>query len=466
MDYESMILILHSIAFCNLKKNYYMRKFILASLIGLFLFSLKSISQSTPAWAKQSNVYEVNIRQYTPEGTFNAFVKHLDRLKAMGVSILWFMPINPISKVDRKGTLGSYYAVSNYTGINTEYGNLKDWNNLVKKAHEKGFKVLIDWVPNHTGADHPWLTNHPNFYVRDGVTGNAIAQFDWTDTRKLNYKNPALVDSMIASMRYWIKQSDIDGFRCDQAHLVDSNFWRKAIPILKRTKNMLMIAESEDAFVHRAGFDISYPWKAFHIMVDIASGKMNALALDTVQHLIDAIFTKNASLLYFTSNHDENSWNKADYGTMPGIIHQPFAVLTQTLPRSIPMIYGGQEEPLLSAIPFFEKDTMQFVKLARANMYKKLLNLRKRNAALASNIPMVKIKTSNDELIYAFYRKKEENIVCVIVNLSNKIQMIDLNISKLNSFKKSSFNELFTGVFLKNLPNKITLNPWESRVYH
>jgi len=443
-----------------------MRKFILLSLISFLLFSSKLFSQSTPAWAKQSNVYEVNIRQYTPEGTFNAFAKHLDRLKAMGVSTLWFMPINPISKIDRKGTLGSYYAVANFTSINPEYGNLQDWNNLVKKAHKKGFKVLIDWVPNHTGADHPWLTTHPNFYVRDSITGNAIAQFDWTDTRKLNYKNPAVVDSMIASMLYWIKQSDIDGYRCDQAHLVDSSFWRKAIPILKSTKNILMIAESEDAFVHRAGFDISYPWKAFHVMVDIAAGKKNALALDTVQHLIDTTFTKNAALLYFTSNHDENSWNKADYGTMPGIIHQPFAVLTQTLPRSIPMIYGGQEEPILRAIPFFEKDTMQFVKFERANMYKKLLNLRKSNGALAAIIPMVKIKTGNDESVYAFYRKADNNIVCVIVNLSNKEQLINFKNTLFKSFKKHTFKELFTGVVLNTMPNKMTLKPWESKVYY
>ena len=165
-----------------------------------------------PAWIMNSNIYEVNVRQYTAEGTFNAFAKHLDRLKDMGVKTLWFMPINPISKVDRKGTLGSYYAVSSYTDINPEYGNLADWKALVKKAHEMGFKVIIDWVPNHTGADHPWLTSHPDFYVQDSM-GKAVSQFDWTDTRKLNYKNPVLCDSMIESMKYWITTSDIDGFR-------------------------------------------------------------------------------------------------------------------------------------------------------------------------------------------------------------------------------------------------------------
>ncbi|HSR39111.1 MAG TPA: alpha-amylase family glycosyl hydrolase, partial [Phnomibacter sp.] len=173
-----------------------------------------------PAWIMQGNLYEVNVRQYTPEGTFKAFATHLGRLKDMGVQTLWFMPIQPISKVDRKGDLGSYYAVSNYTAVNPEYGTLDDWKELVKMAHEQGFKVIIDWVPNHTGGDHDWLVQHPDFFVRDSVTGKPVSQFDWTDTRKLDYHNPALVDSMINAMKYWITETDIDGFRCDQAHLV------------------------------------------------------------------------------------------------------------------------------------------------------------------------------------------------------------------------------------------------------
>jgi glycosidase len=376
------------------------------------------------------------------------------------------MPINPISKIDRKGTLGSYYAVSNYTTINPEYGNLSDWNNLVKQAHSKGFKVIIDWVPNHTGADHPWLTTQPDFYVKDN-TGKAISQFDWTDTRKLNYKNPAVGDSMIAAMMYWVNESGIDGFRCDQAHLVDSGFWYKALPILKSKKNLLMIAESEDAWVHRAGFDISYPWKAFHIMVDIANGSKNALSLDTVQHLIDTSFTSTASLLYFTNNHDENSWNKADYGTMPGKIHEPFAVLTQTLPRSVPMIYSGQEEPVLRAIPFFEKDNMQMRQFKRAGFYSNLLALRKNNSALAANVKMNKVNTGNDANVYAFYRKNGADWVFVITNLSNTEQLIDISPKSISNLQKSSIHELMEGKLLKSIPTgKWKLQPWQSKIYY
>ncbi|MEQ1624851.1 MAG: alpha-amylase family glycosyl hydrolase, partial [Sediminibacterium sp.] len=285
-----------------------------------------------PAWIMNGNIYEVNVRQYTPEGTFKAFSEHLQRLKDMGVHTLWFMPINPISKVDRKGTLGSYYAVSDYTAINPEYGNLEDWNALVKKAHELGLKVVIDWVPNHTGADHPWLKTHPDFYVQDS-TGKAVSQFDWTDTRKLNYKNPALSDSMIACMKYWITTSDIDGFRCDVAPEVDDSFWLKAIPALKKEKNLFFLAEGDKPNMHTDGFDATYTWSDFSMMKLIASGKRNALALDSVINKTDTSFPKNAMRLYFTSNHDENSWNKADYATMPGESHAPFAVLTQTIKR-------------------------------------------------------------------------------------------------------------------------------------
>jgi alpha-amylase len=417
-----------------------------------------------PAWMQQSNIYEVNTRQYTPEGTFNAFAAHLDRLKEMGVEVLWFMPINPISKVDRKGTLGSYYAVSDYTAINPEYGNLNDWKALVNKAHEKGFKVLIDWVPNHTGADHTWLTTHPDFYVRDSITGKAVSQFDWTDTRKLNYKNPAVTDSMIAAMQYWIKETNIDGYRCDQAHLVDSSFWYKAISQLKKEKNILMIAESEDAWVHRAGFDISYPWKAFHIMTDIVIGKKNALYLDSIQEWIDSNFTSNASLLYFTSNHDENSWNQADYGTMPGDIHKPFAVLTQTLPRAVPMIYSGQEEPILREIPFFEKDTIPFAKYERAEFYKKLLQLRKTHPALAAQVRMEKQATNNDEQVYAFTRTAKQQTILVITNLSKEAQTINVNPVLQKKLGNKKYKDILSGAEMQ-LSAPLKLKPWDALVF-
>lgn len=413
-----------------------------------------------PAWIEQGNIYEVNIRQYTPEGTFKAFEKNLDRLKEMGVQTLWFMPINPISKKDRKGVLGSYYAVSDYVAINPEYGTMDDWKALVKNAHDKGFKVIIDWVPNHTGADHPWLTTHPDFYETDSITHQPISPFDWTDVRKLNYKNPQLVDSMIASMKFWITNSDIDGFRCDVAGSVPKEFWSKCIADLKKAKNIFMLAESNDAWVHEAGFDASYPWDAFVAMKQVAKGERPAFAIDSVLWRVDSTYTPNALRMYFTSNHDENSWNKADYGTMPGASHAPFAVLTQTIARSVPLIYSGQEEPFLDSLSFFYKDTISFGKYQRANFYKTLLNLRKNNPALAANASFKKLRTNNDAAIYAFEREKNGNKVLVILNLSKTPQ----NFTWTDQPSEKEWNNVFAGS-KEPVDKGFGIEPWGYVVY-
>ena len=414
-----------------------------------------------PVWILNSNIYEVNVRQYTAEGTFKAFAKHLDRLKDMGVNTLWFMPINPISKVDRKGTLGSYYAVSSYIDINPEYGNLADWNALVKKAHEMGFKVVLDWVPNHTGADHPWLKSHPDFYVQDS-TGKAISQFDWTDTRKLNYKNPALVDSMIASMQYWIKTSDIDGFRCDVAPEVADSFWLKAIPILKKEKNIFMLAEGDLGRMHKVGFDATYTWSDFSMMKLIAAGKRPAFALDSVINKNDSSFPANALRMYFTSDHDENSWNKADFATMPGASHAPFAVLTQTMKRSVPLIYSSQEEPLLRAIPFFEKDTITFVKLLRAPFYKKLLNLHTNTPALAANADFKKLVSSNDKFIYSYTRSAKNSKVLVVLNFTATPQSVTIEDPSITGEATELFSAVKSGI---KAGQSFTLPAWGFQVY-
>ncbi len=376
-----------------------------------------------PAWIMQGNIYEVNVRQYTPEGTFNAFAKHLDRLKQMGAQTLWFMPINPISKVDRKGTLGSYYAVSDYTAINPEFGSLADWKQLVKTIHSKGMKVIIDWVPNHTGADNRWLTEHPDFFVKDS-SGKAAVMFDWTDTRQLDYKNPVMQDSMMAAMKYWITNTEIDGFRCDVAWNVPGSFWSKCIGQLKKMKNIFMLAEGDSAYLPKSGFDAVYPWHMFHMMEKVAKGERPAFALDSIKNEIYTIYPANTLQLYFTSNHDENSWNKADYGTFPGAVHAPFAVFTQTMARGVPLIYSGQEEPVLRAIEFFEKDPMTFSKFQRAAFYKTLLALRKRNEALSPDAIFKKVNVGDSSALYAYTRAKAGKKVFVILNFSNKEQTI------------------------------------------
>lgn len=414
------------------------------------------------AWIMQGNIYEVNIRQYTPEGTFNAFAKHLTRLKEMGVQTLWFMPINPIGVTDRKGTLGSYYAVKNYTAINPEYGTMQDWNNLVKQCHEMGFKVIIDWVQNHTAADHHWITTHPDFYVLDSVTKKPISPFDWSDVRKLNYKNEALQDSMIREMKFWLTESNIDGFRCDVAGEEPDEFWKKCITALKKTKpDIFMLAEGDRKGLHESGFDATYAWHNFAVLKQIANGSRAISSFDSVMAKSDTLYPANALRMYFTSNHDENSWNKADYATMPGASHAPFAVLTQTIKSSVPLIYSGQEEPFLDSLSFFYKDTITFSKYARSDFYKTLLNLRKNNVALSSNASFKKVSVGNDNYVYAFVREKENKKVLVILNLSNKPQTITI---KDKNLLENSYN-----VFMKNKESltdkQWQLEPWGFVIY-
>jgi len=414
-----------------------------------------------PAWIMQGNIYEVNVRQYTPEGTFNAFANHLDRLKEMGVQTLWFMPINPISKKDRKGTLGSYYAVSSYTTVNPEFGTMDDWKKLVNSAHSKGMKVIIDWVPNHTGADHRWLTDHPGFYAKD-KSGNPAVMMDWTDTRLLDYNNFAMQDSMIAAMKYWITNTSIDGFRCDVAWNVPGPFWNKCITQLKAVNSdIFMLAEGDKPYLHESGFDATYPWDMFHMMEKIARGERPAYAIDSVKQKYDTAYVNAAIEMYFTSNHDENSWNKADYGTFPGPVHAPFAVLSQTMVRGVPLIYGGQEEPVLRPLQFFEKDPMAFEKFERTPFYKTLLGLRKRNAALAADASFTKTDVGNRDALYAFVREKNNKKVLVILNFSDKDQTVTITDKKLAGKVRNVFagNE----ETLSDVP--FTLKAWGYSVY-
>jgi alpha-amylase len=437
------------------------------SLLLFFIFS-NGFSQPTkssapkassvdghPAWIIQGNIYEVNVRQYTTEGTLKAFSKSLDRLKSMGVQTLWFMPLNPISKVDRKGTLGSYYAVSDYTALNPEFGTMQDWIALVKEIHQKGMKVIIDWVPNHTGGDNRWLTEHPDFFVKDS-TGKAAVAKDWADTRQLDYNNPVMQDSMIAAMKFWLVNSNIDGFRCDVAWNVPGSFWRKCINQLRAIKNVFMLAEGDNAYLPESGFDAVYPWAMFHEMIEVAKGEASALVLDSVQMRNAKMYPANTIQMYFTSNHDENSWNKSDFGTFPGKSHAPFAVFTQTMVQGVPLIYSGQEEPLLRSLQFFEKDPIVFGKFGRAKFYKTLLNLRKTNPALAVNASFRKISAGDEKAIYAYVREKGSYKILVILNLTDKEQSITLS-------DKSLFGSPYN--IFKGKTEPLSGKPWKMEAW-
>lgn len=447
------------------------RQFILSAIAFCTLFSsckLMPKKESTaatvssfPDYVKQSNIYEVNVRQYSAEGTFKAFGESLPRLKEMGVEILWFMPITPISKVDRKGVLGSYYAVADYTAVNPEFGTMEDWKALVEKAHGLGLKVITDWVANHTGADNRWMQSNPDFFLKN-KDGQFAFAFDWSDTRDLNYWNPVLHDSMINAMKFWVTETKIDGFRCDVAAEVPRSFWQRCITELKNVKpDIFMLAEGDVAWLHDAGFHASYGWDGFAKMKKVAKGEASAKVLDTVIRHLEETYSPNYIKMYFTSNHDENSWNKADYETMPGEVHAPFAVLTQTWKNTLPLIYSGQEEPFLDSISFFYKDTISFGKFQRTPFYKTLLALRKSTPALAVDAAYTKLQSSNDDAVFAYTREKEGKKILVILNLSHKPQTVTIN-GKI----AGEMENVFAGKKeMLNDGQNFTLAPWGYLVY-
>jgi glycosidase len=380
-----------------------------------------------PAWSRNATIYEVNLRQFTPEGTLAAFQRHLPRLKALGVDILWVMPVQPIGRKNRKGPLGSYYSIADYTSVNPELGTLGDFKAMVRSAHARGMRVLLDWVPNHTAFDHPWITQHKDFYVTkaDGTIINARDNeghdTDWTDVAELNYDNPAMRQAMIAAMRWWLDNTGIDGFRCDVAGGVPLDFWLQARPALRASRpDLFMLAEAEDPKLD-AAFDMSYGWTLHHLMNEIAQGKRPASALDAYFAKDDSLFGRSTYRMYFTSDHDENSWNGSEFERM-GPNHLPAFVLAATARNGMPLLYTGQEASLKKRLRFFEKDTVDWKGPSLAPFYRAVFDLKHREPALANGAwggSQTRLATSGGDRVYAFTRTRGANTVLTALNFGD-----------------------------------------------
>lgn len=358
-----------------------MKKILIAALAVLMLASCAEKSPHA-AWTYDAVVYEMNVRQYTPEGTFAAAQAQLPRLKELGVDVIWLMPIYPIGEKERKGTLGSYYAVKDYCAVNPEFGTMQDFEAFLTEAKSQGFRVILDWVTNHTSPDAVWIDSKPSdWYERDSL-GNTVVQYDWTDIAALNYDNADVWDAQESAMRFWMSKG-IDGFRCDMACEVPFEFWTKTISSLRKDwPEMYMLAEGEDPKLHESGFDASYAWELHHLLNDIAQGKKSIPELlEYVKHDADR-FPHDAFRLMFTSNHDENSWAGTEFERM-GDAAKVMAVLTFTLPNGQPLIYTGQEMGWNHRFQFFEKDPVPAWEVNEfAQFYQDLIKLRHEHPAL------------------------------------------------------------------------------------
>lgn len=368
-------------------------------------------------------MYEMNVRQLTPEGTLRAAMEKLPFLRDLGIDAVWLMPIHPIGEVNRKGSLGSCYSIRDYCAVNPDLGTLADFDAFVAEAHRLGLKVLLDWVADHTSRDARWITEFPaDWYERD-AEGEPLVPCDWTDTAKLNYANPAVWQAQIDAMRFWLTQHGVDGFRCDMAMLVPVEFWNEVRRQLQSIKpDLFLLAEAEEQNLFAEGaFDACYAWKMHHLLCDVASQRVRITALRDYLYADRDAYPDWAMRLAFTSNHDENSWNGSEF-TRLGDAREIMTVFTFVVPRGLPLIYTGQEIGYDHSFAFFDRDPIpEYAFNAVSKFYRSLTAMRRMNPALAAGCEaddMVEIRNNAEDCLMTFVRQRGDNRVVAVMNLS------------------------------------------------
>ena len=446
------------------------------------LFLLILVFQTNNIIAQKSNIsdleiasaviYEANIRQYSKGGTFSEFTKDLPVLKELGVKIIWLMPINPISSTKSKGPLGSYYAVSDYKKVNPEFGTEEDFRTLVKKAHDLGIYVILDWVPGHTGWDHIWIKEHPEFYLKndkgeitDPINHTTGKSWGWTDVADLDYNNKRMKKAMSKAMKYWIEEFDIDGYRVDQAYAVPESFFNKTFKLLRSLKPIFLLAETD--VEHPGGinlvskFDASYH-SGNYFLKQIAQGNMT---VNEFENHLNSVLEKHKDeniILNYTSTHDVNSWQGTSE-ELYGNAYEMLTAFTYIFP-GMPLIYSGQEYDLNKRLLFFEKDFFPKKKGKMITFLQKLGKLKNTNKALNTGVggadyhsltELVKMKYGKENQIFAFERSNSKNKVIFIANMSKNYAQFTMDYN--GAFKT------FSDGSLKHLSDtyEYVMKPWE-----
>jgi len=405
---------------------------IFAIILGLFMLSCKGgnekekhsggeLSYEAPEWSHDAVLYELNVRQFTDEGTFNAVEGRVDDLAELGVDVIWFMPIHPIGEVNRKGPLGSYYSIKDFRDVNPEFGTIEDFKSLVNKIHDAGMHVMMDWVPNHSSWDNALAEEHPDWYAQDS-SGNFVSPYDWTDVIQFDWSSTGLQEYMMEALLYWVRDIDVDGFRVDHPHVTPAEFWLEARLEMDKVKPVLMLAENEDrAEFFNNGYDINYSWELHHLMNQVAQGEAEATVLNESLMRDKDRFPAHAGRLRFLTNHDENSWA----GTIEerlGEAQRAFAVFIYTIP-GVPLIYNGQETGLNKRLEFFERDPIEWNESDLREFYTSLNTLKEENPALYFGKEEGDFTTAGvtgDEDVYIYSRTKDDNRVVSIINFDDE----------------------------------------------
>ncbi len=422
------------------------------------------VKLSHPEWSKNAVIYQINTRQFTPEGTFRAAEAHLPRLKALGVDILWLMPIHEIGVKNRKGTLGSPYAVKDYYSVNHEFGTLDDLRHFIQAAHRLGLYVILDWVANHTAWDSNLASEHPEWYARDWKGElHPTPWCDWEDVIDLDYSHAGLREYMTGALKYWVKEVGVDGYRCDVAGFLPTEFWDNARAELDAIKPVFMLAEWENRDLHARAFDMTYAWSWYDTLVKICKGKANAYALHIYYAWNEKTFPQDGMRMLFVTNHDKNSWDGTEFEQFGGGVEA--AIVFSAVSEGMLMMYNGQEAGLNRRLEFFEKDTIEWAEHPHGTLYKKLIALKKANTALWNahwGARMIHVPTGNDAALFSFVRQDEHSKVFAVFNFSPAEQHVTFR----HSLHHGAYTDAFNGQRVEFGPDThISLPPWGYGIY-
>lgn len=418
-----------------------------------------SVHGMYPDWAKNVGIYEVNVRQFSEEGTFDQVTAYLPEIKAMGIDLVWIMPIHAIGEANRKGSLGSYYSIRDYKSVNPEFGTKEDFRELVDRAHELGMYVILDWVANHTAWDHHWTETNPEFYEKNEAGAFIPPVEDWTDVISLDYGNEGLRAAMIDAMAYWVREFGVDGYRCDVAEEVPTDFWNEARRALNQIDQVFMLAEGQLPEFHDEAFEMSYAWHQMGEMRKLKAGEISAKDLAAYEaYEQNEKYPDHAIRMRFLSNHDENSWHstvREDYGPAAGVLR----AYTFTAP-GMPLIYNGEEAGLDKQLLFFEKDLIDWRPHPEREHLTRLFQWKKRNQALwngAHGGDFVNFETGVDEQVWAFHREKNGDKIIAILNLSPNSASFTIDDSAL----AGEYADVLTDErHSLNVREHFTLAPW------
>ncbi len=417
-----------------------------------------------PEWSKDAVIYQINTRQYSEEGNFKAVEQDLARIKSLGVDILWFMPIHPIGEAKRKGSLGSPYAVKDFQAVNPDLGTLEDFKSLVDAAHGMDMKVIIDWVANHTAWDNFLISAHPEWYTRNSEGEmQHPPHTDWLDVADLDYSKEGLRAYMTESLLYWVKEVGIDGYRCDVAGMVPTDFWNSVRSKLEAVKPVFMLAEWQDPELHEYAFDASYAWRWKEIMQDIVQGTADASDIAGYYDDHQSIWPRDSMRMAYTENHDQNSWDGST-GDIYGDALEAAMVLS-FVGEGIPLIYNGQEAGNQKRLEFFEKDLIEWAEHPHKDLITKLTSLKENNSVLwngAWGEPLEVLTTSNPKDVFSFVRRDSKSAIVAVFNLSDK--HVDMNFS--DEVQQGDYNAFKSGEGVTLTPEtKLSLKPWDYDIY-